>query len=275
MPILLQTVLSISNPDEYKAHLACWNGNHQPLDVFVRDRAEWQKWNTWRSDKDDFNRRYIFTLIDFYQEPDIWLFGGIFEVLSRTPNKKAHAYTVQLTQTGSDFIGRLKVHLNRPGRIKAVCFEKYYPKITVSEILPEPYSGEKFCGYENICHDFKVLEHIFRSNRPDWKAALENVKGVYLIVDKTNGKKYVGSAYGGCGIWARWECYMGTGHGGSDELTRLIQDEEKGIEYARNNFRLSLLEYRPARTDDRIIIERENYWKKALLSQGNFGYNGN
>jgi hypothetical protein len=30
---------------------------------------------------------------------------------------------------------------------------------------------------------------------------LENVKGVYLIVDKSNGKMYVGSAYGDTGIW--------------------------------------------------------------------------
>ena len=66
---------------------------------------------------------------------------------------------------------------------------------------------------------------------------------------------------------------MGTGHGGNDELTLLIQ--ERGIEYARKNFRLSLLEYRPARTDDRVIIERENYWKEVLLSRGEFGYNRN
>ncbi|MGB4782742.1 GIY-YIG nuclease family protein, partial [Candidatus Methylomirabilis sp.] len=129
------------------------------------------------------------------------------------------------------------------------------------------------CGYENINHDFSTLETIFKSGRPDWKAALENVKGVYLIIDKYNGKKYVGSAYGGSGIWARWECYMGTGHGWNDELTKLIQQE--GIDYARKNFRLSLLEYRPARTDDRVIIERENYWKEALLSCGAFGYNRN
>jgi hypothetical protein len=101
---------------------------------------------------------------------------------------------------------------------------------------------------------------------------LENVKGVYLIADKSNGKKYVGSAYGPFGIWRRWGCYIGTGHGCNDELTKLI--DEKGIEYARKNFRLSFLEYRPARTDDHVIISRENLWKEALLSR-KFGYNRN
>jgi len=64
---------------------------------------------------------------------------------------------------------------------------------------------------------------------------------------------------------------MGTGHGRNGELTKLIQQE--GIDYARRHFRLSLLEHRPARTDDRIIIQRENYWKEALFSRGTFGYN--
>lgn len=192
MPVLLQTILPISNLRDYKAHLACWNGVDQPLDVFVRDRSEWEQWNTWRSNKDDFNHRYIFSLIDFYPEPNIWLFGGIYEVLSRSPENNAHSYKVQLAQTGFDFIGRLKVHLTRPGRIRSVRLENYFSQVIVSELLKEPYSGERFCGYENIKHDFSILEGIFKSNRPDWRAALENVKGVYLIVDKHNGKSMLG-----------------------------------------------------------------------------------
>jgi hypothetical protein len=54
-----------------------------------------------------------------------------------------------------------------------------------------------FCRYDKINHDFNVLESIFRIQRSDWKAALDNLKGVYLISDKSNGKLCVGSAYGG------------------------------------------------------------------------------
>ena len=66
---------------------------------------------------------------------------------------------------------------------------------------------------------------------------------------------------------------METGHGWSDELTQLIDRE--GITYARQNLRVSLLEYRPARTDDAVIISREIFWKEALQSRVPFGYNRN
>jgi hypothetical protein len=39
------------------------------------------------------------------------------------------------------------------------------------------------------------LLKIDKQGKADWKAALENVKGVYLIVDRSHGKMYVGSAY--------------------------------------------------------------------------------
>jgi hypothetical protein len=57
---------------------------------------------------------------------------------------------------------------------------------------------------------------------------------------------------------------METGHGWNDELTQLIDRE--GITYARQNFRVSLLEYRPARTDDAVIISREIFWKGSSIS---------
>lgn len=271
--IPLSDLVAVKLPEDYKVHLANWNGRHHPLDVFVRDKAEWQNWNAWRGDKDDFNRKYIFSLIDCYQEKNIWLFGGVYEVLARDSAKKAYSYTVKLTEQFQGMIGRLKVHFNRPGRARALKLENHHENITVAEVLPMAYSGEAFCGYENINHDFNTLEAIVDQVKGDWKAALENVKGVYLITDKSNGKRYVGSAYGDSGIWSRWSCYLKTGHGWNDELTRLIKKTGKG--YAQDNFVFSLLEYRPMKTDDKAIIERENYWKEVMLSRSEYGYNKN
>jgi len=269
----LKSILNISDPTKYKLHLASFNGKDYPLNVFVEDKEKWHSWNSWRSTKDEFNREYIFSLIDDHHEPDTWLFGGVYRVIERGGEDHAHSYKVELTNQFSPMIGRLKLKWKRSGRAKSRILENYIEQFEVSEILKEPYSGERFCGYENIDHDFDRLEAIFANSKLDWKAALENVKGVYLIIDKSNGKKYVGSAYGDTGIWSRWSTYMATGHGYNDELTKVI--DEQGLDYARENFKFSLLEYRPMKTDDKKIFDREVYWKNALLSRGEFGYNKN
>lgn len=269
MTIQLKRIVPISNLDDYKLHLACWNGEENPLDVFVTRREEWEDWNKYRGKRDRFNRKYIFALMEFYHEPRIWLFGGIYEVISSSKR----GYQVQLLDKGQEFIGRLKIRFSRPSRAPAFNLERYYEEMDISEILKDCYTGEEFPGYENINIDFSSIEGIIRTGKPDWKAALSNIKGVYLISDVANGKRYVGSAYGDSGIWSRWSYYVGTGHGSTDELTIIVK--EKGIEYARSNFVFALLEYRSMKSDDKIIIEREQYWKEVLNTRGPYGYNKN
>lgn len=273
MNIHLSQLYPVARPEQYKLHLACWNGRDQPLDVFVRSRIEWDGWNTWRGMKDDFSRDFIFALIDFYPEKDRWLFGGAYRVLSRKPIDRAHSYEVEVLEESQPFIGRMKISLKRPSRAKALNFENHYKDLVVAEITPTPYAGEAFGGYDQIDVGFRTLETIFTIQRPDWKAALENAKGVYLITDTSNGKRYVGSAYGVTGLWSRWACYVGTGHGYNDELTRVIA--KSGIGHARQYFRFALLEHRTMKTDDNVIIQREQYWKSVLLTRGEYGYNKN
>lgn len=272
MSIPLSDLLRIPNPTQYKVHLASYNGIIQPLEVFVKDRVEWENWNSWRSNTDQFNRDYILALADFYLETDVWLFGGIYKVIGRQPVNQSRSYTVDRAVEGQELIGRLKIHFVRPSRMRSLKLEKYFPKMSVSELLKEPYAGEKFPGYEKMSYEFSMLETVFLTERADWKAALEIVKGVYLIVDTSNGKKYVGSANGAFGIWSRWRSYIETGHGGNVELIHLIKKE--GIDYARRNFRITLLEYLPFKTVDDDIWTREKYWKMALLSRAH-GYNKN
>ena len=70
--ISLQDIWEIERPIDYKVHFARWDGNDQPLEVFVRDREEWQRWQEYRPGRNDFNRPYIFSLAKFYHEPDTW-----------------------------------------------------------------------------------------------------------------------------------------------------------------------------------------------------------
>lgn len=92
-----------------------------------------------------------------------------------------------------------------------------------------------------------------------------------MISDISNGKLYVGSAYGENSFWNRWKEYAQNGHGGNQSLKKVINDY--GIEYA-NNFQFSILETRGMNSEDDEIIRRESFWKEILLSR-EFGYNKN
>ena len=260
----------------YKLHLASYSNGH-PLDVFARDREEWKAWNEWRGGKDDFNREYILGLISDYHRPGKYVFGGIFKVVERLDNwqETEAGYKVELTEQFDYLIGRLIVNFYRYQGLRGRAFklESFIDEFSVAEITQKPYDGEDFPGYDNVKIDFSALELLVKNQKTDWKVALENVKGVYLIVDKSNGKKYVGSAYGDSGIWSRWSAYTSTGHGCNDELISLIS--QYGIEYARKNFQFAILELRSMKTDDDTILNRESFWKEVLLTRGDFGYNKN
>jgi hypothetical protein len=269
MTILLSEIWPIVDIEKYKVHFARSNNVDEPLEVWIQDRQEWQTWQEYRPERDEFNREYIFSLIQFYHESDIWLFGGIFRVLNRHRDR----YEVELTDAGNGFIGRLKLRAPYRGRITRVNLENHFSNLEVQEILREPYSGRSFPGYEGISVSFRVLETLVRNDRPDWKAALESVKGIYLISDTKTGRRYVGSAYGEQGVWSRWLSYVESGHGGNVELRALVSDPS--LEYCRANFHFALLEYRSSRTPDEAIIGREQFWKDILLTRGEHGLNRN
>ena len=268
-PIPLSQILPLENPANYKLHLARYNGHVQPLNVFVRDREDWHYWNRHRGNRNVFTREFIFSLIDFYPQRDRWLFGGIYRITGRPADR----YEIELDPHTEPFVGRLKINLKSPGRNRAFNFDNQFGNMIVDELLPEVYTGEPFVGFQNICLTFPELETLVATQRPDWRAALLHAKGIYLITDSSNGKRYVGSAYGDSGLWSRWECYSGTGHGHNDDLCKLI--EAKGLDHARQHFTFALLEHFTPGTEDPHILARETHWKRVLLTRGEFGYNLN
>ena len=269
MTITLADIWPAANPSDYKAHFARWNKSDQPLEVFVRDRAEWQGWQEFWPGRHDFNRPHIFSLMRFYHEPDIWLFGGIYDVIAF----HGDYYEVNLSGRGVGMIGRLKLRHPYTDRTTRANFERHYAAMEVQEILREPYTGRRFPGYDGIDLSFEELEALVKNARQDWMAALESTKGIYLISDIKTGKRYVGSAYGDHGIWSRGGAYVGSGHGGNVELRALVTDPT--LAYSRANFRFALLEHRSSRTEDKVIIDRESFWKRILLTRGDHGLNRN
>jgi len=271
MNIKLSDLIKIDQPKDYKAHFAISNKageGVEPLDEFAESIDLWKKWQEWHPKKNSFNRKFIFSLMRYYpKSPDYWLFGGIWEVLENRNKKK---YKVKLCDFGKEYIGRLllKYTITRATRIN---LEKPYKELIVSQILNETYSGEEFPGFDSINVNFKKLKS--RINKEGWKE-LKKVDGIYLITDTKTGKKYVGSAFSGKGIWSRWNDYLKSGHGGNLGLKKLIK--KKGLKYAEANFKFAILETYRFGTSEKTIEERETYWKDVFMSKNEkYGYNKN
>lgn len=256
-----------------KLHFAVFNGENHPIDVLANDPAEWQRWNSYRGDKNDFNRQFIFSLAQDRHRPMLWLFGGIWEVLKRRPEPWAHSYDVVLREDlMGPFVRRLYVRLHLSGRQRRRTMESCLDEMTVSSILEEPFVGDPFPGHDCINHTLADLTVIVRQQRPDWRIALEYMKGVYVIHDQITGARYVGSAYGDTGIWQRWSTYAATLHGNNAGLKELLG--EKGADYFLANMKFALLEFWSMRTDDNHVLERESYWKDVLHARS-LGHNKN
>jgi hypothetical protein len=267
--IPLSSLLAIAEREEYKLHFAKWDGRAQPLDDYLRDWDLWVGWQRYRPGRNDFNRPFIFSLISFYPESDIWLFGGIWRIMER----RNDAYEVALDDQASAFIGRLKIRYPYKDRTTRPFLEKHYDRMVVSELLRERYSGRRFPGFQNLAVSFAEMEAVVATSRPDWKETLELAKGVYLVTDALSGRRYVGAAYGDSGIWARWSAYVESGHGGNVQLRALV--DQFGVDYCRANFRFALLEQHPTSVSEATVLAREAFWKGVLLSRGEMGFNSN
>lgn len=273
--MLLFEVLALHFPDiaprRTKLHLATWNGEDNPLDVyFAGDFEEWQS----RQAKKNFERDFIVSLIKLSGR-DRWLFAGSYRSQGRSrvehPTWPHWSYKTTEIEETSALSGRLVVGFKRSGRAAYLNADKWAPKLVVSELLPRRMAVGDFPGYHNLLIDRATLTLIVSQGVPSWRGALSAVAGVYLITDASTGKLYVGSATGTGGIWARWAAYAKSGHGGNRDLRKLLKAE--GTEYARH-FQYAVLEIADTHASSEEVLARESHWKSVLRSREH-GYNAN
>jgi hypothetical protein len=144
----------------------------------------------------------------------------------------------------------------------------------IIEILPiNTFHQKSFSDYLDFILDFSELKEIIknRDTFKDWFLMLSAVKGIYLILDKSTGNKYIGSAYSEDGIFGRWEEYVNTnGHGNNKRLKELIESDKT---YARH-FQYTILMTLPKTMTAQEVIKREQLFKQKLGSRS-FGLNEN
>jgi hypothetical protein len=102
-----------------------------------------------------------------------------------------------------------------------------------------------------------------------WRLQLSQWRGIYFIFDQSDGKGYVGSAYGADNILGRWlskpGSYAASGHGGN----RLLRRRDP------KHFRFTILQLVSPDMDPDEVIRLESTWKERLHTRAPYGLNEN
>jgi len=97
-----------------------------------------------------------------------------------------------------------------------------------------------------------------------WREELSRWRGVYFILDHSDGKGYVGAAYGPENLYGRWLTYSKCGHGGNAKMKGRNPDD----------LRFSILQILPHDMNVDEVQQIEKSWKDRLHTR-EFGLNGN
>lgn len=213
------------------------------------------------------NADYIVSFIG--QERSKSLLFGFFKVNTVSKKNDKYYYDLEELNICEDLIDRVVIDW---GKASLAWHQKYNenPK-EVIEILPKGYLGY-FPGLTNFVLDFQDLINLIENpdaNR-DWKTHLSSVNGIYMILDKLTGHQYIGSAYGGEGIWQRWENYSKTKHGGNQELIKLCDSDN---DYHKN-FQFTVLQSLPSNLSPEEVRKIEKLYKVKFGTKAH-GLNNN
>jgi hypothetical protein len=98
-----------------------------------------------------------------------------------------------------------------------------------------------------------------------WKSKLSEWRGIYYIFDTSDGKGYVGSAYGEDNLLGRWLDYAAGGYKG----VRLLRQRDP------RNFRFAILQRVSPDEKPDDVIRLESSWKQRLHTRQPYGLNDN
>lgn len=266
MSIYLNDLLRIEDLRNVKIRFNQSNSEANPIDVFKKDRNSLLNWQFHNYSKNrSFYEGQI--AIGFVKiEGDKWLLFDISKITKDLNRFNAVGYEFETLTLYEKYFGRVIIEYKNKAQNLIRMANSVIHECKVIQILEDTFDNDIFPGYENINLSWNDLKRVINKNV--WKSTLENQKGIYLITDSNNGKMYVGSAYGNNMIHGRWSDYVRTGHGNNEELKKLSFD------YIQKHFRFSILDIYKSTIDDNVIIGRESWWKKTLMTR-EFGYNKN
>jgi hypothetical protein len=268
--IKLNDILKLDNLENVKVRFnLMFKNNWNPIEIFKNNEIKTLLDGQYRNyDKNKSYKEGQITLgfIRIKTNEDFWLLFHIGKITKDLNVFNGIGYEYETLSEYEKYFGRLIIKFKNKSQNMIRNAESVINDCEVAQILPDIFDNDIFPGYDKINISWEEMSRVIE--KVAWKTALQNQKGVYLITDILNGKKYVGKASGGEMILGRWKSYVKTGHGGNERLKILEFD------YIKKNFRYSILDIYKSTTDDEIINERENWWKEILQSK-KFGYNDN
>ncbi|MBL3601313.1 MAG: GIY-YIG nuclease family protein [gamma proteobacterium endosymbiont of Lamellibrachia anaximandri] len=249
------------------------------LDTFLNHTGKFTEYTAWQKPGKYGDARYLAIFCPARSTTSLFL--GIWEINGFTENKelkqkhldllikfnlpviwykKAVRYNLELTSIMLNLNQRLVIDWGK----STVSWVQQKNKQVV-QIKPVNSIGD-FSSYDSILLSYDELQTLINDtdSNASWVNALSSVNGIYLIKYKSDGRLYVGSAYGKGGILGRWSVYVKTGHAGNKLL--------KGLDPSL--FEFSVLEISPSTMSADDVIKRENRWKECLGTR-EFGLNDN
>ncbi len=237
------------------------------MDLFKNnDLTELLNWQFWNYSKSKSFKVGQTTIGLVRIQGDFWLLFDISTITEDLNVYNGVGFKNETQDRFKKYFGRVIVEYKNKSQNLVRLASKVLSECKVSQILEAEFEDDEFPGYDRINLPWTDMKRVINLNT--WKTALENQKGVYLITDKSNGKLYVGSAYGDSMIHGRWNQYIKNGHGGNVNLKALT------FSHIQEHFSYSILDIYKSTTDDSVIINRESWWKDTLLSRKH-GYNKN
>ena len=253
--------------NSYKIHCAA-SRDDSPLEAFFEGRFK-----TWQEHQSQQNFRCDEIISLIHLQNDKWLFAGIYQVLGVKHRKQGEKswfeYGTKEMAGLEHLTGRVVVQFRKHFLASYLIGTKYIDQLLVSAIHEKRMRVSDFSGYNAVNLSYRLLRTVVRKNIPQWKAALSNVGGVYLVTDNQTGKHFVGKAHSGDTIWHQWVSFAINGHGEIKTLRRLLSREVGDYQF---NFQFSILEVCDLNTSRDFIDARADHWKEVLRSI-TFGYN--
>lgn len=221
---------------------------------------------------------WVILIADGQRRSRLW---GTFENLGESVaerTEKNRYFDLRLSGLLGTLKGRLVIEWDNPRSWHRRAGAASAVRMPVLEIADR--DKVPFPGFDGVLLTFHELQEMVDGARyADWRAALSEVQGIYLITDSINGKQYVGKADGAERILGRWATYARDGHGGNIALRELAHASARGEEtrtktdHARH-FMFSLLRVFGPSTPSSEVNSAESHYKAALMTR-EYGLNRN